>query len=304
MDSLSTLVQKLDDVLNVRALDADPGMSLYVPMVYDPLGFDWRSAFEPDFTTRFNGLLLRGAEHVNTVFCSVFPTPEVLAAFLAASVEGDLLFLHHPIDMECGDPRGKWGRGFLPIAPETIHALQAKRLSVYAVHAPMDTSRSIGTTTAIAAALDLKWESDFYPYGSGFAGVIGTIPPTNTDKLIAKLQTLFDIPYVDFEGAAVNNLRKVAIVPGGGDKVEAFRHAEEHGVQAYITGEIHHHIDNDRGRQRYAEAQAYAQTTRMSLIGVSHAASEFLVMKTQMTAWFEQHCSVKATTIPYQHWWR
>lgn len=52
------------------------------------------------------------------------------------------------------------------------------------------------------------------------------------------------------------------------------------------------------------DSKAFAATTSMSLIGVSHAASEFLVMKTQMVDWFTQNCDVKAMTIPYSHWWR
>jgi len=42
----------------------------------------------------------------------------------------------------------------------------------------------------------------------------------------------------------------------------------------------------------------------MSLIGVSHAASEFLVMKTQMSRWFAEHFSVKVALLPQQVWWR
>jgi putative NIF3 family GTP cyclohydrolase 1 type 2 len=206
--------------------------------------------------------------------------------------------------MLCGDPRGKWGNGFQPIAPETIRAIQEKQLSVYACHAPMDTSRTLGTNMAIAEALDFQYESDFYPYGNGFAGMIGYIAPTDSDSLIARLKTIFDIPYVDFEGQKRERISKVAIVAGGGDKVEYFLYAEEQGAHAYLTGEIHHHIDNEKGHARYTEAKAYAATSAMSLIGVSHAASEFLVMKTQMVDWFERHCDVKAATIPLATWWR
>ncbi len=304
MENLNTLTQKLDTLFYLTDSKPDEAMSRYVPTAYEAIGSDWRSAFEPDFVRQFNGLMLRGADEVQTVFCSVFPTPEVLAAFMDSSQAGDLLFMHHPVDFECGDPRGKWGRGWLPIAPETIQVMKDRQLSVYTVHAPMDLHREIGTNMAIAHALDFQRESDFYPYMGGYAGMIGTIPPTNTDALIEKLKAIFDIPYVDFEGVKVDDIRKVAIVPGGGDKVEHFQYAQDHGAQAYITGEVHHHIDNELGHQRYAAAKAFAATTTMSLIGVSHAASEFLVMKTQMVDWFEQNCDVKATTIPYSHWWR
>lgn len=71
--------------------------------------------------------------------------------------------------------------------------------------------------------------------------------------------------------------------------------AESRGAQAYIAGEIHCHIDNDRGRSKYAAVMDYVFDTGMSLIGVSYAASEFLVMKTQMKDWIRQQFRVYHT---------
>ncbi|WP_212774330.1 hypothetical protein [Polycladomyces abyssicola] len=48
----------------------------------------------------------------------------------------------------------------------------------------------------------------------------------------------------------------------------------------------------------------YVPTTSMSLIGVSHAASEFLVMKTQMRHWFERECGVMTVLLEQSYWWR
>ena len=38
---------------------------------------------------------------------------------------------------------------------------------------------------------------------------------------------------------------KIAIIAGCGDVVSLMKEAEEKGAEAYITGEIHCHIDND-----------------------------------------------------------
>ncbi|MCG6197419.1 Nif3-like dinuclear metal center hexameric protein, partial [Anoxybacillus sp. LAT_38] len=122
----------------------DPGFSRFIPMVYEPVGFDWQRFFEAEFVRRFNGLMLRGREQVHTVFLAVFPTDEVLKRFLDESVPGDLLFMHHPLLMECGDPRGRWGRGFVPIRRDLLLALKEKELSVFTCHLPMDTSWPLG----------------------------------------------------------------------------------------------------------------------------------------------------------------
>ncbi|MBN2908987.1 hypothetical protein JQC72_05545 [Polycladomyces sp. WAk] len=71
-----------------------------------------------------------------------------------------------------------------------------------------------------------------------------------------------------------------------------------------MTGEIHCRVDNDYGRRRFREMMDYVPAILMSLIGVSHAASKFLVMKTQMRQWFERECGVATTLLEQNQWWR
>jgi hypothetical protein len=47
----------------------------------------------------------------------------------------------------------------------------------------------------------------------------------------------------------------------------------------------------------------YASKTSMSLIGVSHSASEYLVHKTLMKNWFENNFNIKTVLIPQEKWW-
>jgi putative NIF3 family GTP cyclohydrolase 1 type 2 len=304
VERLTNLVESLDLFFAIRQLERDPGFSRFIPMVYEPIGFDWQSFFEADFVSRFNGLMLRGTEAVKTVFCSVFPAKEVLHQFLDRSQPGDLLFLHHPLDMECGDPRGAWGRGFVPIPPYLLDRLKARQLSFYACHIPLDYNQKISTGLAIAQALNSQVVDKFLQYGDLYIGLIGQIEPLSTAALIERLQVLFEIPYVDFEGVEHPAVTRIAIVPGNGDVVTQMQEAEAKGVQAYLTGEIHSHIDNDYGRQRFQQMMDYAVGTSMSLIGVSHAASEYLVMRTQMKEWFEQNFAVEVQLLPLSRWWR
>ena len=53
--------------------------------------------------------MMHGSENVNKVFLAVFPTDDVLETFISQSTPGDLLFMHHPLVMECGDPLGRSG---------------------------------------------------------------------------------------------------------------------------------------------------------------------------------------------------
>lgn len=304
--NLSTITEKLDRLFQVRELAADPAMSRWVPCVYDAINFNWKETFEPDFSQRFNGLMIKGAENVSEVFCSVFPTEEILQNFIEKSQVGDLLFLHHPIDLQCGDPRNQenLGAGFTAIDPKTIEEIRSKHLSIYSCHAPMDCTNDIGTNAAIIKSLNAEVVSEFLPYGNGNAGRICKITPLSTKEMVAKLLKIFEIPYIDFAGKEIQEINKIAIVAGGGDDIEIMQEIESAGVQAYITGEIHSYHSSDWGKQNTIKVNQYAEKTNMSMIGVSHSSSEYLVMKNQMVPWFENTFNVKSLGLPLSVWWR
>lgn len=90
---------------------------------------------------------------------------------------------------------------------------------------------------------------------------------------------------------------------GCGDVVDWMKEAEKNGAQAYLTGEIHCHINNEYGLKKYKAMRKYISKTRMALIGVSHSASEFLVHKTLMKEWFETNFNLQTIVIPQEKWW-
>lgn len=121
---LRSIIEFLDSIFSISALGADPAFSRFVPMVYDPVGFDWRGAFEPEFSRRFNGLMIQGDSEVGKIWCISFPATGILDAIMNRAGRGDLIFAHHPIDMRCGDPMGEKGEGFIPIAAYQIQQLK------------------------------------------------------------------------------------------------------------------------------------------------------------------------------------
>lgn len=248
MERLDSVSSKLIGYFKINELDQDPSFSKFIPRVYDLISLDWKTFFEQDFVHRFNGLMLRGGEEVNHVFLAVFPTDEVLDQFIEQSIEGDMLFMHHPLTMECGDPRGGWGRGFVPIDPNRLNTLKEKKLSVFTCHVPLDYHDFLSTNLAIAESLQMSQMIDrIYLDGGKYYGMVCQIPPTDTNTLEKQLLQIFGIPYIDFEGKRHELITKVAIVAGCGDRVNVMEEAERKGAQAYISGEIHCHIDNDYG---------------------------------------------------------
>lgn len=304
MPALQEIQQALDHLFQIKKYGKDGAFSRFIPAVYDPIDFPWQHFFETDFVNTFNGLMIKGAATVNSVFLAVFPTDDVLEKFILQSKPGDLLFMHHPLVMECGDPLGKSGRGFLPIPAHYLQEIKDKDLSIYTCHVPMDHHQTYGTSIAIAKALEADIVDGFAYDGKDIpCGLICKIPETTTRKLENQLKELFHIPYIDFEGKRHEFITKIAIIAGCGDKIDLLKEAEEKGAEAYITGEIHCHIDNEYGKHKYSLIMDYVKKTNMSLIGVSHSASEYLVKKTLMRDWFIENFDVDVVLLPQKKWW-
>ena len=304
MEALKVITTRLDAFFDIANSGEDPAFSRFLPAAYEADGRQWRTWVEPGFATHFNGLMIRGGDLVHTVFLAAFPSDDVLRRFVARAVSGDLLFTHHPIDLESGDPRGKWGRFFRPIPEGAIHAMQANGLSIYSCHAPLDYNRTVSTARSIAAALGATISGEFFPYGTGHAGVLATIAPTSTAELEGSLRRVFGVPYLGVAGARPSRIDTIAVVAGAGDRVEQMAAAEAAGAQAYVTGEIHSRIDTEYGRTKFANVERFGASSSMALLGVSHAASEFLVMQNEMRAWFADGCAVDTVLLPETSWWR
>ncbi len=92
METLTTITQKLGKLFVVEDPAEDPSFSFLVPMVYEEISLEWRSYFELVFCTRVNGVMLCGADPMETVFCAALPTPQMLDAFLQQAQPGDMFF--------------------------------------------------------------------------------------------------------------------------------------------------------------------------------------------------------------------
>lgn len=300
---LEAVVNELDTYYNIAPWPPDPAMKDWVPRVCAHAGYDYQKVFEPDFCEKFNGLMLRTGNEVKHVFCSAFATPDVLKAIFDSHTNDALLFLHHPVDMEVR------GRGFLPIPAGVIEELQNRRISIYGCHAPLDCHDVIGTNAAIVEALGVTVEKSFLEYGLGMAGRIGTIKPEKTDSLLKKIMEIFDVRRFELGGCLNTEVKRIAIVAGAGDELEHLEDARKGLCDMYLTGEWYPRYtpEDDAEKERVArlkeEIYDYSRNTRMILVGASHAATEFLVMKTQIKGYFE-NMGLATIPVPQEDWWR
>jgi hypothetical protein len=158
-------------------------------------------------------------------------------------------------------------------------------------------------------ALGVRVERPFAPYGEGCAGRIGSITPIGLDELINQGREIFGVERVEIGGARPPLITRIAIVAGGGDEAELMEQAEEFGAQAYITGEWYTRTTppDEAGAQwataNRAACKAFAERSNMALLGFSHAASEYLVMKSQMDDYFKGR-GLQVVCLEQSDWWR
>ncbi|MGR6316888.1 Nif3-like dinuclear metal center hexameric protein [Micromonospora soli] len=301
---LATLTADLDDLFELADAEPDTAMRRHVPRVHDEAGIDWRRYVTPRFAERFNGLMIEGRPEVGRVFVACFPSAEVLDRWLPAAAPGDLLVTHHPIDLRNGHPSGVWAEGFVPIPAARFAQLRDAGLSLYACHAPMDTSLRVGTAAAIVEALDGTIVDRFWPYGDGHAGLLCEVPPLSSADLVTRAREIFGVDLVEVAGRRRDVIERIAVIGGVGDHVEEMAHAERLGAQAYLTGELHVRIEGEYGRRKFDQVREFAAGTPMTLVGVSHAASEQLVLETQLAAWFRERHGIEVVPLREPEWWR
>jgi putative NIF3 family GTP cyclohydrolase 1 type 2 len=302
MIGLDMLVDDLDTLWRISTAAPDEAMSPNLPRAYEAAGIDWRTWVEPRFAELFNGLMFRGDDTVHQVSGACFPSAAVLDTWLATAGRGDLLVTHHPIDVRNGTPDGVWAEGFVAISRDHLAAIRDAGVSIYSAHVPMDISAEVGTTAAIVEGLGGVVEERIWPYGDGYAGVICRVAPTDTDRLAATVRSLFRVDRLEIEGAHRDRIERIAVVAGVGDHADAMAEAEARGAEAWLTGELHVRIQAEYRRTNYAQVKAFSEDTGMTLMGASHAASEHLVMRTQLARWFTGR--VPYAAIEERQWWR
>lgn len=296
----------LDEEFRTKETALDPSMSRFFPMVYESIDFDWKNFFETKFLRSFNGLMINGLKPIRKVICVVFFNDEIIEKVLRESTEGILIFSHHPIQMECGDPRGQSGKGFLPVDPSLLVRLKDKGISVYTCHAPLDAGSvsGMGTNESIVKVINAKVITQYYPYGHGFAARVCELPQTmKISEIINVFKQRLDLPYVDLQGTKEKNVNKLVVLAGGGGSYSDIKSAEEYGVDCIITGEVTSKIIGDRGDRERLALNEYYKNTKISAIGLSHAGSEFLVMP-EIANWIKTTFKIEANALSEERWWR
>ncbi len=301
---LNTLVNKINKFLRIKDFGLDVQMRLFVPDCYEKLDLDWQSYFESDFVRYLNGLMIKGGEEVNSIYCCSFPSNDVLEKFINIAKYGDMLFTHHALEFNCGDPKGVFGNGWQPLELSKLERIKTKGLSIYSVHGPLDYNKEIGVVTSLMKVMNAKFLEEFHFDGVGYHAAICEIPEVTYEQLSKKILNIFEIPYLDIAGQVTSPIRKIALVAGGGDKASLVKAAIEKKCDAFIAGEFRSRMTTEFGRINDPIMMEVTKDAPMAIWGVSHSASEFIAMKTLVSSWLRTLGDMNIKLIRPDMWWK
>jgi putative NIF3 family GTP cyclohydrolase 1 type 2 len=206
------------------------------PYLYD--GFaeympDMHPYMTDNFKERSMGLVCDFTNEINQVFTAVFLSDKVMENIFANNIDNAMLFLHHPVGWEF---RGTSQR-FFQIDNKWVEKCREHKISIYAIHVPLDNYSPYSTSKSLADAIGLDIIKPFSEYRGGLAGVIGK----TACRTVGELQEVFTsavehqtklYPY----GDEIIRNGLVAVVAGGGNDMEVLPEVYAENINTFVTG--------------------------------------------------------------------
>lgn len=237
---------------------------------------DFRDLVTEQFKQRSIGLVCDHAKEIREVRTAVFPSPKVLSAVVEEGITDALLFLHHPAAWDIRRPEGP----FYQMERGLLEKFKSRRLSIYALHVPLDNFSEYSTSATLAQALGIQFEEAFLPYGGGLAGVIGASDARSVEELQKTYSAAVGHKTALYAyGSAELARQKVAVVAGGGNSVGFLQQVVDKGINTLVSGIT---VRNDFSKL----AHEFAMEKKINLLGSTHYSSEAFACKA-MCRYFE-----------------
>ena len=180
-----------------------------------------------------NGLQVEGRELNSRVAFAVSATRESIEA--AVRAQADPLIVHHGIlwDFHGVQPvRGAFGRRLRPLI--------AAQINLFGYHLPLDGHPDVGNAAGIAKGLGLSEVTAFGLIKGMPAGVQGRFTEAPTvEHLRSELQRLLQHAVMVSTPDETARIARIGIITGGANKY--WKVAAEHGLDAFLTGEMSEH---------------------------------------------------------------
>jgi dinuclear metal center YbgI/SA1388 family protein len=203
-----------------------------------------------------NGLQVEGKGRVSRV---AFAVDACLQTIRAAARRGaDILIVHHGLF---------WSRNELVtgVMRDRIAALIENKMSLYAVHLPLDCHEEVGNNVQLVRLLGFKLGERFANYHGVKIGYLADIDRGVSRGDLASLIEKKLGTHTDTLAFGPSKIKRVGIVSGGAADFAA--EAKDLGCQAFVTGETSH------------TAYHLAKEARINVIYAGHYSTETVGVK-------------------------
>lgn len=275
---LKKLVKALEKTFPYEADRVTEPLGFIFPAVNQEAGVPVKNYYHSAFLKKCNGLMMRGEDWVEKVYCAVFPDDEILQAVLEDPQPGIFVFFHHC----CGyNPVA----GFRAIPEPLLKQLAARRISLYSSHMPFDFNSPWSTSVKLAEAVGIEIEGEFAHIAERPTGVYGR-PPTATVSAFAGLvKKATGSPDVVMILNGEDTIRRVGVIAGGGGYANLVNDAAQNECDLYFTGVVAEQVELEPVQEANRLFREKAAKLGINLIGGGHYHTEMIAVK-GMTEFF------------------
>ena len=232
------------------------------------IGRDWMSEIteflSENFLQRQMGLVCDFAEQINKVYTAVFPSDKVMQEILDEGTENAMLFVHHPSVWDIRNAP----KIFHSMNPELLNQFKERRISVYALHVPLDDFGEYSTSATLAKAIGAVPEKAFAPYYGGLCGVFSRTDVGSIHKLKEAFEKAVghEVKLYQYGSDEIKD-GMIATIGGGGNQLEMLKEIADEGVNTFALGVT---IKNDFS----AEPHKFAEDNGINILGGTHYSTE------------------------------
>jgi len=180
-----------------------------------------------------NGLQVEGGKQINKVAFAVSASKDSIEQ--AIKHNADALVVHHGLFWNFHGPKTLTGAFANRVFP-----LVKNELNLFAYHLPLDGHAEVGNAAMLASLLDCVEQQAFGDYKGATTGVKAVLEqPITANQLAKKLEQVLEHSVILASADGEQLVRSIGIITGGANSEWLL--AKEHGLDAYITGEISEH---------------------------------------------------------------
>lgn len=193
-------------------------------------------------------------EETNTIVLALDYDDIVYDEIIKRGLNVDLILTHHPFIF---GPKMRVLKHD-PIKAALFEKTVQAKMPVYSMHTNFDTGKR-GMNDALAEKMNLG--NAYAPISDKMMRIGELSEAMNVYDFANFVKETFDLPFVELLPYGKQEIKKVAVIGGGGSR--AFTVAKDEGADIFISGDVVHHVRRDIVLQHFNYLNVYHEIERI-----------------------------------------